>query len=242
MGMPEIPVIFEDENLLVINKPANLAVHAARAGSAPTLVDWLLWHYPTLAAVGESQRLADGTFVPRPGLVHRLDRDTTGVLVVAKNQLTYLELKEKFKNHEVEKTYQAIVYGEVKKTHGVIDLPIGRSKKDPRRRVASKNAHGKLRAAITNYELEEKFKGFSLLKLFPQTGRTHQLRVHLKAIGYPIVADQLYAPGRSSLPTITRQALHAARINFELNHRHYDITAPWPTDLKAALEYLRGLC
>ncbi|MEK7586605.1 MAG: RluA family pseudouridine synthase [Patescibacteria group bacterium] len=238
-----IPIIFENENFLVLNKPAGISVHPDGFNQTPTITDWLIKNYPELEGVGEAMILANGTEISRPGIVHRLDKDTSGVLVIAKNQKTFLELKEKFKNHKVEKTYQAIVYGEVKKDQGVIDLPIGRSKNDPRKRVASTQADGKLREAVTRYEVVEKFKGFSLLKLFPKTGRTHQLRVHLKAIGYPIVGDTLYAfKNAENLLTISRQALHANYIKFSLNGESFAFEAPLAKDLIATIDYLKGVC
>ncbi len=242
--MPEIPIIFEDENLLVINKPAGLSVHPDGFNVASTLTDWIIKNYPQVEGVGEDMILANGTKISRPGIVHRLDKDTSGVLVIAKNQPTFLELKEKFKNHEVEKTYQAIVIGEVKKDKGVIDLPIGRSKNDPRKRVASAQAHGKLREAITRYEVAEKYKGFTLLNLFPKTGRTHQLRAHLKAIGYPIAGDALYSSTNSpTVPTITRQALHASSIRFSTKEAgQMTFEAPLPKDMLATIDYLKGMC
>lgn len=242
--MPEIPIIFEDQDLLVINKPAGISVHPDGHNDMEAITDWVIKNYPEVEGVGEDMISANGTKISRPGIVHRLDKDTSGVLVIAKNQPTFLELKEKFKNHEVEKMYQAIVYGEVKRDQGVIDLPIGRSKNDPRKRVASAQAHGKLREAITRYEAAEKFKGYTLLKLFPKTGRTHQLRVHLKAIGYPIVGDVLYSSSNSTTaPTITRQALHASSIRFNTKKAgQMTFEAPLPEDMLATIDYLKGMC
>ena len=241
--MLEISIIFEDQNLLVINKPAGLSVHPDGFNKGGTLTDWIIKNYPEIEGVGEDMILANGTKISRPGIVHRLDKDTSGVLVIAKNQPTFLELKEKFKNHEVEKMYQAIVYGEVKKNQGVIDLPIGRSKNDPRKRVASAQADGKLREAVTRYEVVEKYKGFTLLKLYPKTGRTHQLRVHLKAISYPIVGDTLYTPKNlPNLSTINRQALHANSIKFSLNGENFVFEAPLAKDLIDTIDYLKGMC
>src|SRR3989344_6246720 len=144
-------VLYEDDKLLVLNKPAGLSVHGHTKQSDPTLADWLLGHYPKLRQIGGDFLTQTGQSFPRAGLVHRLDRDTTGVLLVAKTKEIYLELKKMFAARTIEKIYQAIVYGLMKREAGVIDAPIGRSRQDPRRRVASSRAFGRLREARTIY-------------------------------------------------------------------------------------------
>ncbi len=238
--MPEPEIIFQNADCLVLNKPAGLAVHPDRFTSGGTLADWLLSHWPELSVVGEPVILPDGTTVPRPGIVHRLDRDTTGVLVVAKNQTAFEFFKEQFAQRTVSKEYRAILLGQLKNDQGVIDLPIGRSRKDPRRRLAGRGATGQLREALTEYQVLERFAGFVYVAAFPKTGRTHQLRAHFKAISAPIACDPLYgAP--ACPPGLARQALHAYRVELALpTGGRQGFTAPLPQDLTGALEQLRA--
>src|SRR3989339_361841 len=178
--MPDPKIIFEDSDILVLNKPAGLSVHGDGFNTEPTLADWLLQKYPDLAEVGESMFDQKGNEILKPGLIHRLDRDTSGVLLVAKNQPTFLYLKEQFKNHLAQKTYRAILVGEMKVEIGAkqtIDLPIGRSNHDPRQRVASHKASGPLREAVTDYTVLKTASGHTYVEASPKTGRTHQLRV-----------------------------------------------------------------
>lgn len=241
-----IKIIAETENYLVINKPAGLAVHGDGFNQELTLADWLLKKYPELAEVGESLKLPDGRLVPKPGLVHRLDKDTSGVMIIAKNQKTFLFFKEQFQSHQVKKTYRAILVGELKLAEdelAVINLPIGRSKKDPRRRVANAKAFGHLREAVTEYKLVENLPGFSYVEAYPKTGRTHQLRVHFKAINHPIVCDKLYLEKPFCPTSLARQALHALSLVINVPEGgQKTFEAPLPIDMGSALENLRGSC
>lgn len=241
-----IKIIAETEDYLVINKPAGLAVHRDAFCQEDTLADWLLKSYPELKEVGEPLVLADGQTFAKPGLVHRLDKETSGVMIVAKNQATFIFLKEQFKNHQAQKTYRAILEGELKMGDGetgVIDLPIGRSKKDPRRRVASKKAFGPLREAVTRYKLVGNFKGFSYIEAYPETGRTHQLRAHFKALNHPIVCDKLYSETPLCPVPLCRQALHALRLEVNVPEGGKKIfEAPLPEDMSKALENLGAPC
>lgn len=238
--MTEEPaVLFEDDDILAINKPAGLMVHPDGRSTAPTLVDWLLEHYPSLEDVGEPLALSSGITVARPGIVHRLDKDTTGVLLIAKNQAAFEHLKEQFKNREVRKEYLAFVYGEMPDEQGVIDRPIGKSRKDFRRWSAERGAKGELREAQTAYRVLGKAKGFSVVSASPKTGRTHQIRVHFKAINHPVVCDRLYAPKRPSALQFTRTALHARSVTFrDMSGKERSIDAPLPPDFIAALKEL----
>lgn len=240
--MLEPEIIYEDADMLAVNKPAGLLVHAIKPNEGPTLVDWLLAKYPNLAAVGEPF-LAQQATSPRAGIAHRLDRETSGIMLVAKNNKSFNYLKDLFQTHQIKKTYLALVHGVMKDDKGVIDAPIGRSKQDPRRRLAGTQAKGLLRPAVTEYQTLERFPGYSYVALFPKTGRTHQLRVHLQSIGRPVVGDGLYAAGQPAQEFITRQALHASSIELVLpNGGKLKLEAAVPDDFAAALEHLHGLC
>ena len=169
------------------------------------------------------------------GYVHRLDRDTSGILVFAKNKEAYEFMRKAFHDREVRKTYLAFVYGVPQEKKGVIDFDIGRSRKDFRLRSAQPKAKGRLRDALTRYEVIGEVEGYSLLRLMPETGRTHQIRVHLKAIHHPIIGDTLYAPNRPQALGITRLALHAYALDLPLpSGGRTLITAPVPSDLAPA--------
>jgi len=175
------------------------------------------------------------------GYVHRLDRDTSGVLIFAKNERAYDFLRKAFRNREVKKTYLALVYGIPKEKKGVIDFDIGRSRKDFRLRSAQPKAKGRLRDAITRYEVIGEKDGYALLKVNPETGRTHQIRVHLKAIHHPIVGDPLYAPKHPSALGISRLGLHAYEVTIPLlSGTHISIVAPIPNDLAPAFAQFPG--
>ena len=244
--MTNIEIIFEDENIVVIDKPAGLAVHGEGSDPSGTVVEWLLEHVPEAKGVGEPRIGQDGKEIERSGVVHRLDKDTSGVMVLAKNQDTFDNLKEQFKNREVKKEYRAIVYGHMKDEWGTIDRPIGRSAQDFRKRSAERGAKGQLREAVTDWQLIKQgvYKGekFAYLKLMPKTGRMHQLRVHLKAIDHPIVGDQLYAGKRldqSNNLRLDRLALHAHSLEFSLgNLGSKTFTSSEPNNLARASNYL----
>ncbi len=219
----EPTVIFEDENILVIDKPTGLLVHSDNADASGTVVDWFLTRNPEASGVGEPRIGKDGEEIERSGVVHRLDKETSGVMVLAKNQKAFDSLKQQFQNHLVKKEYRALVYGHLNEKWGTIDRPIGRSGKDFRRRSAERGAKGHLREAVTDWELlkQGEYKGekFAYLRLLPKTGRMHQLRVHLKAIGHPIVGDKLYAGKKleqSNNLGLERLALHAHKLELRL--------------------------
>ncbi len=240
----KIGILHKDKNILAINKPAGLSVHGDGKSDGITLADLLVEEYPELKDVGDEPEL-------RPGIVHRLDRETTGVMLIARNQLTFEFLKEQFKNHKIKKIYYAYTYGWIKNDHGTINMPIGRSSNNIRMWTAGKGKRGTIRQALTDYEVlkrlpEEKFNNketrgngsteegtFTFVKLMPKTGRTHQLRVHLKYINHPIVSDSLYAAGRLPALGFLRTALHAASIAFTLpSGKNLTIEAPFPEDFK----------
>jgi 23S rRNA pseudouridine1911/1915/1917 synthase len=199
----DLDIIFEDDQLMVINKRAGMVVHPAAGNWRGTLVSALLHHWGTTPP---------GLDALRPGLVHRLDKDTSGVLVVAKDATALAELARQFRKREVEKQYLAVVWGRMRQPRGVVDSPIGRSPKDRKRMTVRRGG----RAAVTEYEVITAGKTMTYVRLFPRTGRTHQLRVHLSALGHPIVGDAVYggARRRSGNAIIARQALHAERLVF----------------------------
>jgi 23S rRNA pseudouridine1911/1915/1917 synthase len=188
-------------------------VHEDGRTNEPTVCDWVRAERPELVGVGEPMRLQNSQEIDRPGIVHRLDRDTSGVLVLAKTQDAFLHLKEQFKNRKLEKHYRAFVWGEIREPHATIDKPIGRSKKDFRLWSATQTAKGTLREAVTRYSLLATNGVCSYVDLEPKTGRTHQIRVHLKAIGHPVVCDDRYASQKPAALGFDRLALHAYSIS-----------------------------
>jgi len=232
-----IKIIYEDKDIVVINKPAGLIVHSDGKTEEPTVSDWVLENYPEAEGVGEPLVLSSGEIIKRPGIVHRLDRETSGVLLVAKNQKTFLFLKEQFKNRKIEKSYRAFVYGKIKNDGGVIDRPIGRSKNDFRKWSAQRGARGRMREAVTEYKVPWKNDEFSFVKVNPKTGRTHQIRVHFKAINHPIVCDKLYAPKRECALGFERLALHAYSLEFNLpNGERIKVEAELPEDFLSVID------
>jgi len=223
-----LPILYEDADIVAIAKPAGLITHSDGRTKEETAEDWF-----------KERCKVQGVSLPeQSGYVHRLDRDTSGVLIFAKNIEAYEFLRKAFHDRDIHKTYIAIVYGVPKEKKGVIDFDIGRSRKDFRLRSAQPKAKGRLRDALTRYEVVGGTDGYSLLKLSPETGRTHQIRVHLKAIHHPIVGDTLYAPNKPLALGIKRLALHAYSLDVLLpNGERELITAPIPADLAPSLSY-----
>ena len=212
-AMPEdlpLNIVYEDDDLLVVNKPAGMVVHVGAGVTSGTLVNALLHHIGKLSTAGGELR---------PGIVHRLDRMTSGLVIVAKNDSAHRELSAQFKSREVHKTYVALVHGRMTNLHGEISTSVGR---DPRRRIRMRPGGIGAREASTRYRLLRRFRHFTLLEAEPRTGRTHQIRVHLSSIGHPVVGDTLYgAPARLRIDTredktMERNFLHAAAL--ELRH------------------------
>lgn len=225
-----LEALYEDDWLLAINKPAGLVVHPAPGHWRGTLVSALLHRWGTSGAGFDRERL---------GIVHRLDKDTSGVLLIARTADALAELGRQFRSREVEKCYLALVSGVPRRASGVVDQPIGRHPVQRKRMAVRPRG----RAAVTRYEVIESFDRAALVRAYPETGRTHQIRVHLAALGHPVIADPLYArTHRQPDVGMTRQALHAESIRF----RHpssgapLDIVAPLAADFAAALRLLRG--
>lgn len=239
----EPQIIYEDSDILVINKPAGLVVHGDGRTEEYTLCDWILEKYPNIKEVGEPMTLNNGKVIYRPGIVHRLDRETSGAMVIAKNQESFDFLKNQFKDRDVHKTYMAFVYGHIKKDDETIDRPIGRSRSDFRKWSAQRGARGEMRDAVTEYKVIErggkKGEEATFVEIKPLTGRTHQIRVHFKAINHPIVADYLYAPQLKSILGFERTALHARYLEIDCQDgEKRQFEAPLPEDFNRALELL----
>lgn len=238
----QLEILFEDRHLIVINKQSGLVVHPAAGHASGTLVNGLLYYCPDLGSIGGEIR---------PGIVHRLDKDTTGVLVVAKNAASQAHLAEQFASRSLCKTYQALVYGIPEADTGIITHPIGRHPVDRKRMSIS--GRGKVRAAETRWHIRERFSGLACLELDLKTGRTHQARVHCDAIGHPVVGDPVYGSRKSGrglsrdgtalVRSADRQMLHAWRL--ELNHplsgKRMVFTAPLAEDMARLMEGLRKL-
>ena len=236
----KIEIIYEDENIVAINKPAGSVVHSDGKTKEPSVADWVLKNYPDTKGVGEPLVLSEGTIIKRPGIVHRLDRDTSGILLIAKNQESFSNLKEQFQNRTIQKSYRAFVYGEMKEIEGVIDRPIGRSASDFRKWSAQRGARGKMREAITEYKVLNKKDGFSYVEVNPKTGRTHQIRVHFKAINHEIVCDKLYASKKECALGFERLALHAYSVEFYLlDGKRLKLESELPKDFEKALKIIK---
>jgi 23S rRNA pseudouridine1911/1915/1917 synthase len=249
-----IEVVYEDEALTVVNKPAGIVTHPAKGNWRGTLVNAIQFHYDTLSTLGGENR---------PGIVHRLDRDTSGLLVVCKNDIAHRKLALRFELREVHKEYLALVSGVPQRQSDYIEKTIG-FHPTCREKMAIRLPADGGKPAVTFYEVAERFRGFALVRCKPQTGRTHQIRIHLAHIGHPILADKLYS-GRDKIalsdllgrdrsdrageaqpevPLIDRQALHAHRLRFEhpLTHHELELTAPLPEDFRRTLDALRAHC
>jgi 23S rRNA pseudouridine1911/1915/1917 synthase len=236
--MNGITVLYEDDDIVVIDKPSGIKVHADGRTDGETVVDWFLARAPEARGVGEPGEGPDGEPLERSGVVHRLDRETSGVLILVKNQDAFTHMKAQFHDRLVKKEYRAFVYGTMKEKWGTITRPIGRSPSNFKLRSADKGARGLLRDAVTDWELIGQSRAHAYLRLLPKTGRMHQLRVHLKSMSRPIVGDTLYAPEsqRSGGDLgFTRLALHAYSITFVLpSGEEKTIIAPTPADFEAA--------
>lgn len=234
----DITVLYEDDSVIVVNKPSGIKVHEDGRTEGDTVVDWLLARTPSVVGVGEPGKGPDGALLERGGVVHRLDRDTSGALLLVKHQDAFVHMKAQFHDRLVKKEYRAFVYGTMKEKWGTINKPIGRSVTHFKLRSAERGARGLLRDAVTEWELIGQSKTHAYLRLFPKTGRMHQLRVHLKSVSRPIVHDTYYAP--ESLTTsgdlgFTRLALHAYSLTCTLpNGEKKTFIAPIPLDFEHA--------
>jgi 23S rRNA pseudouridine1911/1915/1917 synthase len=239
-----LDILFEDRHLLVINKPPGLVVHPAAGHASGTLVNGILHHCPNLEGIGGDMR---------PGIVHRLDKDTSGIIVVAKTAHALAGLSHQFKTRSVDKRYCALVHGLPDRDSGTIDLPVGRHPVD-RKKMSTVSPHG--REALTLWRIKEKFEGAALLEVYLKTGRTHQIRVHCKSMGHPIIGDPVYGtrkklsnlakgkvPFYQAVKKADRQMLHAFQLGFAhpvtAENHHFD--APLPEDMIAVIEALKKI-
>ena len=230
MILDEITVLYEDDDVLAVNKPAGLIVHGDGRTTEPTLADWIIEHHPEVNGVGEPLVLKDGTEIPRPGIVHRIDRETSGVLIIAKIKESFDFLKQKFKDREMTKVYVAYIYGKPRESRGIIERAIRRSRTDFRK-WTSYTGRGISRPATTNFRVLRNGVGVSYVELRPKTGRTHQLRVHMASIGHPIVGDGLYGQGREEMLGFHRVALHAQSIEYiNMEGKKIAVSAPLSAD------------
>ena len=212
-----IEVLYEDNDIIVVNKPKGMVVHPANGNPDGTLVNAIM-------SICKNSLSGIGGEI-RPGIVHRLDKDTSGALIVAKNDKSHIKMSEQIKNHEVEKTYIALVKGFVKENEATIDMPIGRSLKDRKKMAVRKEGKN----AVTHFKVIERFPNYTLLEVKIETGRTHQIRVHLSEIGYPIVGDEVYSNGKNEW-NIHGQCLHAKSLKFKhpITEKEMCIEAPIP--------------
>jgi 23S rRNA pseudouridine1911/1915/1917 synthase len=235
----KVEILYEDDDLLAINKPAGLVVHFDGRTNEETLIDWIINRYPEAESVGEPIVTSSGKIINRPGIVHRLDRETSGVMLVAKTKKGHAHLKKQFKNRLVEKEYHCFAWGVFSndKKEGIIDFKIGRNKRDFRRFAVERAARGELREAETEYKVFKDNGELSFVQAIPKTGRTHQIRVHFQAISHPLVCDKLYAPKKPCALGFERVALHAFAIKFrKVDGSILRIRALYPPDFSKALE------
>ena len=224
-----IEVIYEDEDIIVVNKPKGLVVHPAVGNPDGTLVNAIM-------AICKDSLSGIGGEI-RPGIVHRLDKDTSGILIIAKNDTSHINLSEQIKNHDVEKTYIALVRGIVKENEATINMPIGRSTKDRKKMAVNKNGKN----AITHFKVLERYEKYTLLEIKIETGRTHQIRVHLSHIGYPVVGDYTYSNGKNDF-NVEGQMLHSKKIKFKhpKTNKIMELEAKLPEYLQEILDKLEG--
>lgn len=226
-----LDILYEDKYVLVVNKPRGMVVHPAPGNYSGTLVNAILYYCP--------DDLSGINGVLRPGIVHRLDKDTSGVMIVAKNEVAHLSLAKQIQTKEAERLYLAIVHGNVKQDSGIIDLPIGRDEKDRKKMAVT---YQNSRSAITHYRVLERLRNFTLVVCKLMTGRTHQIRVHMAHLGHPLANDEKYS-GRKTPFSFKGQALHSACLSFAhpTTSNTLKIAAPLPIEMKKALQYLRHL-
>ncbi|MEB3336698.1 MAG: RluA family pseudouridine synthase [Leptolyngbyaceae bacterium] len=226
-----LDILYEDESLLILNKPVGLVVHPAPGHEAGTLVNALLAHCPTLPGIGGVQR---------PGIVHRLDKDTSGAIAIAKTDQSHQHLQAQFKTKTARRTYLAIIHGVPATASGTIDQPIGRHPTD-RKKMAIVPEEKRGRRAVTHWEILERLGNYTLMQFELETGRTHQIRVHSAFIGHPVVGDPVYSSGRSLGVNLPGQALHAWRLRLQhpISEALIEVTAEPPAIFTKLLDILR---
>ena len=225
-----LDILYEDADVIVVNKPKGMVVHPAAGHFSGTLVNALLYH------CGDSLSGING--VMRPGIVHRIDRDTTGSVIVCKNDAAHGCIAEQLKEHSVTRRYEAICYGVLKEDEGTVDKPIGRHPTD-RKRMAVNERNGK--RAVTHYRVLRRFRDYTYIECVLETGRTHQIRVHMASIGHPLLGDEVYSGGRKCPYRLTGQTLHARTLGFlhPATGEYIEADAPLPEYFKHLLEILQ---
>lgn len=233
-----LDIVYEDEDIVVVNKPQGLVVHPAAGNESGTLVNALLYH------CGESLSGIGGAI--RPGIVHRIDKDTSGLLVVAKNDTAHLRLSEQLKSHTVSRVYEAIVLGNLKADSGTVDAPIGRHPNDRKKMAVLRGADAHAREAITHYTVIERFGQFTHVCCELETGRTHQIRVHMSSLGHPLLGDGVYGGAGTRFEALHQslicgQCLHAGRLRLihPRTGEHLSFEAPMPENMRMLLDILR---
>lgn len=224
-----LEIMYEDEHLLVVNKPRGMVVHPAPGNYNGTLVNALLWHC--------NGKLSGINGVVRPGIVHRIDKDTSGLLLVAKNDKAHISLSEQIKAHSLDREYRAVIHGKLKNQEGIVDAPIGRSQTDRKKMcVTERNSKN----AVTHYQVLEEYRSFSFLKLRLETGRTHQIRVHMAHLGHPVAGDPVYGP-KNGVTSLNGQCLHAAVLGFvhPISNEFIRIEAPLPKYFSDFIEVVK---
>lgn len=213
-----LDIMYEDNDLLVVNKPRGMVVHPAPGNYSSTLVNALLWHC--------NGNLSGINGVIRPGIVHRIDKDTSGLLLVAKNDTAHISLSQQISVHSLDREYRAVIHGHLKQTEGVVDAPIGRSPSDRKKMCVTKQNS---KNAVTHYNVIEEYKDFSFIKLKLETGRTHQIRVHMAYLGHPVAGDPVYGP-KNGVTSLGGQCLHAGLLGFvhPITDEHIKIEASLP--------------
>ncbi len=229
-------IIFQDNNIIVINKPAGLKVHPNSFAETNTLVNGLLSKFPEIKNVSDSSIGSEF----RPGIVHRLDQDTSGTMVVARNQKSFESLKKLFQTKKIVKKYLALVIGKLKNKQDVIEKSIAKSSSYKKQVIAGKKTRTKILEAITQYNVKQEFSNFSLVEAWPKTGRTHQIRIHFFSLGNPVAGDKKYRLKKNiGLILPPRQLLHAQTLDFELFGRKYSLEAKLPQDFSQFLTKLQ---
>ena len=230
----KLEIIYSDKNIIVINKPAGLQVHPVRL-EQDTLANGLLAQFPEIKNITDGSKDSE----LRPGIVHRLDKYTSGILIIARNQTTFDELKKLFQSRKIKKEYLALVFGKLKNKKGVIEKPLARSQNYKKQIIAGPRTRTKIRPAVTEYEVLKEYADYSLVAARPKTGRTHQIRVHLSALGHPIVGDSKYKLKKfKTIGKANRQLLHAKKIRFSLLGKEYSFQVPLSQDFNL---FLAGL-
>lgn len=227
-----IDVVYEDDDMLVVNKPQGMVVHPAAGNFSGTLVNALLWHCGSSLSGINGER--------RPGILHRIDKDTSGLLLVAKNDKAHLFLSEQIKAHSLTRAYKALVHGNIKSDTGRIDAPIGRSRSDRKKMTITYNNS---RDAVTNYRVLERFNKYTFVECVLETGRTHQIRVHMSKNGHPIVGDKTYGVRKEEF-NLNGQLLHAYKVGFihPTMREYMEFISPLPEYYRAVLDTIRARC